>query len=147
MIKIICVGKLTQQYLKTGIEHYNKQIAHKINWIEVNDENQSNGMQVEKQRIFERLNPDDFVVSLAIEGKQYSSEKFAREFDKWLTYQPHDVVFIIGGSNGLDEAVKKRSQVLLSFSPLTFPHQLMRLILIEQIYRATMIHKNHPYHK
>lgn len=147
MIKIIAVGKLSQTYLKTGIEYYQKRCPTKIEMIEVKDESTAAGMSVEGDRILSKIKTNDFVVVLAIKGKQLSSESFAELIEYAQTYTQGDLVFVIGGSYGLDEKVDERANRRISFSDMTFPHQLMRLMLIEQIYRGFMILKNHPYHK
>ncbi len=147
MIKIIVVGKLNQKYLSTGIDYYQKQIPIKIEWIEVPDEANKDGIHIEGERILSKIKDSDVVIALAILGKNHSSESFAELIDQKTTYHPGDLVFVIGGSYGLSDAVLSRANEQISFSKMTFPHQLMRLILIEQIYRGFMILKNHPYHK
>ena len=147
MIKIIVVGKLNQKYLETGISYYLKQIPTKVEFIEVNDEASIQGMEIEGERILGKIKDSDFVMALAIDGKMYDSIEFSKQIDHLATYHPGDLLFIIGGSFGLSEQVMKRSNQKISFSKMTFPHQLMRLILIEQIYRAFTIQKKHPYHK
>lgn len=147
MMKIICVGKLSQPHLKTGIEHYQKQLPFKLTWIDIKDEPDARGLDKEGERIISKLKSDDLIIALAIEGVSLDSEGFARLLDDAFSYHQGDLVWIIGGSHGLSEAVKKRASKLISFSNLTFPHQLMRLILIEQIYRGVSIMRQHPYHK
>ncbi|MDO9628373.1 MAG: 23S rRNA (pseudouridine(1915)-N(3))-methyltransferase RlmH [Acholeplasmataceae bacterium] len=147
MIKIIVVGKLNQKYLEEGILYYQKQIPVKIEFIEVQDESTIQGVDIEGSKILSKIKDSDYVVSLAILGKMTSSEGFSEMLDQISTYQQGDLVFVIGGSYGLSNDVLKRSNKEISFSKMTFPHQLMRLILIEQIYRGFMILKNHPYHK
>ena len=147
MIRIICVGKLSQSYLKTGIDFYEKQVPVKLEWIEVTDAPNKDGLKDEGLRIMKKLKDNDHVVALEIQGTMTDSEGFARLIERIDTYAQGDLVFVIGGSYGLDSEVLKRANDRLSFSKLTFPHQMMRLILIEQIYRGYMILKNHPYHK
>ena len=147
MTKIIAVGKLNQKYLETGINYYLKQIPQRVEIIEVKDESSLQGIDIESERILSKIKSNDFVCLLCIEGKLEDSESFARFIDDKLTYQTGDLVFIIGGSHGVNQAIHGRSNYQLSFSRMTFPHQLMRLILIEQIYRGFMILKGHPYHK
>ncbi|MBN2268946.1 MAG: 23S rRNA (pseudouridine(1915)-N(3))-methyltransferase RlmH [Acholeplasmataceae bacterium] len=147
MIKIIAVGKISQKYLDTGISYYLKQIPHKIEIIEVKDEANIQGIDAESERILSKIKIEDYVCLLAIQGKMEDSESFAKFIDDKLTYQSGDLVFIIGGSHGVNDSIFKRSNAQLSFSKMTFPHQLMRLMLIEQIYRGFMILKGHPYHK
>ncbi len=147
MIKVIVVGKMNQKYLEQGILYYQKQIPVKFEWIEVSDEASIQGMYLEGERILAKIKDSDLVIALAIEGKMYDSEGFAKLLDESETYHQGDMVFVIGGSYGLSETVLIRANQKISFSKMTFPHQLMRLILIEQIYRGYMILKNHPYHK
>jgi 23S rRNA (pseudouridine1915-N3)-methyltransferase len=147
MIKIIVVGKLNQKYLKTGIDYYEKQLTQKVQWIEVQDEPTEQGKELEADRILKHIGSNEFVFALAIEGEMMDSIAFAKKIENVMTYDQKQMVFIIGGSYGLSNRIINRANTLVSFSKMTFPHQLMRLILIEQIYRAMMIHKNHPYHK
>ncbi len=147
MIKIICVGKLNQKYLNEGINFYQKQLQQKLEWIEVSDEANIDGINLEGERILSKIKDSDFVVALAILGKELSSEGFAQMLDEQMTYYQGDLVFVIGGSYGLSNDVIKRANRLISFGKLTYPHQMVRLMLIEQIYRGYMILKNHPYHK
>jgi 23S rRNA (pseudouridine1915-N3)-methyltransferase len=147
MIKIIVVGKLNQKYLEEGILYYQKQIPSKVEFIEVPDESTIQGVDIEGTKILAKIKDSDYVISLAILGKMMDSNEFSEMLDQVSTYQQGDLVFIIGGSYGLSNDVLKRSNKQISFSKMTFPHQLMRLILIEQIYRGFMILKNHPYHK
>ena len=147
MIKVIVVGKLNQTYLKEGVDYYQKQLQMKTEWIEVKDEKDETGLLIEGERILSKIKDNDVVMACAILGKELTSEDFAKTIDQALTYQQGDLVFIIGGSHGLSQDVLKRANHLISFGKMTYPHQLMRLILIEQIYRAMMILKHHPYHK
>ncbi len=157
-ISIISVGKLKEKYLKQGISEYEKRLGAyaNIQIIEVADEkapdNMSDGdiRQVknkEGERILAKIKQDTYVIALAIEGQSWSSEKLAKEMDKLATYGKSKIAFIIGGSVGLSDAVLQRADTHLSFSSMTFPHQLMRLILVEQIYRAFRINSGEPYHK
>lgn len=147
MIKIIAVGKMNQKGLLDQMQYYIKQCPVKIEVIEVPDEKQIEGMHVEGERILSKIKDQDDVICLAIKGKMMSSEDFAKLLDEKMTYQTKDIVFVIGGSYGLSDDVMKRANAEISFSKMTFPHQLMRLILVEQIYRGLMILKHHPYHK
>jgi 23S rRNA (pseudouridine1915-N3)-methyltransferase len=147
MIKIISVGKLTQKYLLEGIGYYQKQIPVKIEFIEVTDEKTASGIEIEKMRILSKLKDSDYIIALAIQGKMIDSYEFSNIIDQIMTYEQKDIVFIIGGSYGLSEEILIKANLKISFSKMTFPHQLMKLILIEQIYRGYMILKNHPYHK
>lgn len=157
-ISIITVGKLKEKYLKLGIEEYLKRLSSyaKVEIIEVTDEKAPEVLseiemeqvkQKEGERILARVNSDAHVVALAINGKMQTSEELAETMDKLATYGKSKIAFIIGGSLGLSQGVLKRSNEQLSFSKMTFPHQLMRLILVEQIYRAYRINRGEPYHK
>ncbi len=147
MIRILAVGKLNQTYLKTGIVYYKKQLPTSLDIVEIKDEATIEGMAKEGNRILAKIKPSDYVIVLAIKGKKVDSPGFAKIIEHAQTYAQGDLVFIIGGSYGLDERVSSRAQKSVSFSDMTFPHQLMRLMLIEQLYRGFMILKNHPYHK
>ena len=144
MIKIICVGKIKEKYLRDAISDYEKRISkyHKINIIEVEDSN----MKEESIRILKNIKKDDFVITLEINGNVISSMEFANKIDK-LFITNSNITFVIGGSDGIDDIVKERSNYSLSFSTLTFPHQLFRVILLEQIYRCFKILNNETYHK
>ncbi|QVK17905.1 23S rRNA (pseudouridine(1915)-N(3))-methyltransferase RlmH [Mycoplasmatota bacterium] len=157
-IKIISVGKIKEKYLVNGINEYLKRLTPyvKIEINEIPDEKASESLtqtqlnqikDTEGKKILTKISDDDYVVALAIEGKQKSSEELASFFNQHMIYNGRDIDFIIGGSNGLSEAVIRRSNELLSFSKFTFPHQMMRFILLEQIYRSYKIIKNEPYHK
>ena len=144
MIKIICVGKIKEKYLRDAISDYEKRISkyHKINIIEVED----SIMKEESIRILKNIKKDDFVITLEINGNVISSVEFANKIDK-LFITNSNITFVIGGSDGIDDIVKERSNYSLSFSTLTFPHQLFRVILLEQIYRCFKILNNETYHK
>ncbi|MFZ3579594.1 23S rRNA (pseudouridine(1915)-N(3))-methyltransferase RlmH [Virgibacillus sp. DJP39] len=157
-ITIVTVGKLKEKYLKQGFEEYLKRLTAyaKLDVIEVADEkapeNMSNAemMEVkekEGERILGNIGQDSFVITLEINGKMLSSEQLAAKMDELATYGKSKIVFVIGGSLGISEAVQKRSNLALSFSKMTFPHQLMRLVLIEQVYRGFRINRGEPYHK
>lgn len=157
-ISIITVGKLKEKYLKLGIEEYVKRLSAyaKMDIVEVADEKAPEELselemvqvkQKEGERILAKISADTYVIALAIQGKLQSSEELADTLDKLATYGKSKIAFVIGGSLGLSEEVLKRSNEQLSFSRMTFPHQLMRLILVEQIYRAYRINRNEPYHK
>lgn len=148
MIKIICVGKIKETYLKDGIKEYQKRITKysKIEIIELEDESNGNILEKEKNKIMKYIQEKDYVVTLEIDGKKLDSIELAKKIDEiYLTHS--NITFIIGGSYGLHEDIKKRSNYALSFSKLTFPHQLFRLMLLEQIYRAFKINNNETYHK
>ncbi|MDR7078770.1 23S rRNA (pseudouridine1915-N3)-methyltransferase [Neobacillus niacini] len=157
-ISIVTVGKLKEKYLKMGIDEYLKRMTlyAKVEIIEVADEkapeelSEAEMLQVkqkEGERILAKISQDTYVIALAINGKMQSSEELANTLDKLATYGKSKIAFIIGGSLGLSEDVVKRSNEQLSFSKMTFPHQLMKLILVEQIYRAFRINRGEPYHK
>lgn len=157
-ISFVTVGKLKEKYLKQGMAEYVKRLSAycKIDIIEVADEKAPEELsdaememvkKKEGQRILSKISPDAYVIALAIKGKQYSSEEFASFLEKLATHGRSKIVFVIGGSLGLSGDVLKRADMRLSFSKMTFPHQLMRLILAEQVYRAFRIMKGQPYHK
>ena len=151
MIKIICVGKIKEQYYVDAILEYKKRLSKYTNVeiIEVEDEKTTDkevAIRKEKERIEKHINPKDYVISLAIEGKEIDSLEFASKLDNiFISYS--NITFIIGGSLGIAKEIKDRSNMLLSFSRMTFPHQLFRIILLEQIYRAYKINNNEEYHK
>ena len=144
MIKIICVGKIKESFYRDAILEYVKRLSkyHKVMIIEVNDSN----MKEEKDLILKKIDNKDYIVTMEIEGKQFSSLEFAEMIDKTLISYAN-ITFIIGGSDGLDDEVKKLSDLKLSFSKMTFPHQLFRVVLLEQIYRGFKILHNESYHK
>ena len=157
-ISIITVGKLKEKYLKLGIEEYTKRLSAyaKVDIVELADEKAPENLsetdmlivkQKEGERILAKISPDTHVIALAIEGSMKTSEQLAENLDRLATYGKSKIAFVIGGSLGLSEEVMKRANETLSFSKMTFPHQLMRLILVEQIYRAFRINRNEPYHK
>lgn len=157
-INIIAVGKLKEKYLQDGIDEYIKRLSKfaKVNIIEIQDEKAKENLsqremdnikQIEGNRILLCIKPRDYCISLALEGKSMDSLKFSQEISKLMLDGHSTINFIIGGSIGLSNEVLERSNLKLSFSKFTFPHQLMRLILIEQIYRAFKIMNNEPYHK
>ncbi|MFA6801291.1 MAG: 23S rRNA (pseudouridine(1915)-N(3))-methyltransferase RlmH [Acholeplasmataceae bacterium] len=147
MIKLITVGKMNQKYLNEGIKYYQKQIPYKFEIIEVKDGKDEQAIKNEGEAILKQIHDSDFVIALAIKGQMFSSEEFSQKIEDTMSYHTNDIVFVIGGSYGLSNEVYERCQLLISFSKMTFPHQMMRLIFIEQLYRAFMIMKNHPYHK
>lgn len=145
MIKIICLGKIKENYLNELIHDYASRINryHKLEIIELKDED---NVTKEEQSILSHINSKDFVITLEIEGKELSSIEFAKLID--TTFISHsNITFIIGSSLGLSEEVKKRSNYALSFSKMTYPHGLFRGILLEQIYRSFKILNNETYHK
>lgn len=144
MIKIISIGKLKENYLKEGINDYINRINkyHKIDLIELPDST----IEKEKELILKHINPKDYLITLEIEGNNPTSIELAKKIDKLFITNPN-ITFIIGGSEGLHQDIKKISNFHLSFSKLTFPHGLFRLILLEQIYRSFKILNNETYHK
>ena len=144
MIKIICVGKLKEKYLTEGVNDYLTRLRkyHKIELIELSDSN----IETEGNEILKHISNKDYVVSLAIKGTQLSSLELAEKIDKTFISNSN-ITFIIGGSNGIREDILNKSNMLLSFSKLTYPHGLFRLILLEQIYRSFKILNNETYHK
>ncbi len=146
--KIISIGNLKEDYLKKGVAEYQKRIGGygKLEIIEI-PESPNDNIVAEGSSILKRLKDDDFVIALAIDGKQIDSIELAKYIEATFTYKSSCITFIIGGSNGLDGSVLKRANFTLSFSKVTFPHQLMKLILVEQIYRSIKIIKNEQYHK
>lgn len=152
MLKILCVGKIKENFIKDGIQEYSKRIGgfDKFQIIEVKEFNQKTiqqNMSDEGKLLLKEINDSDYVVTLEIKGKQLDSVELANLITDTFNYKSTSIVFIIGGSNGLSNEVINRSNYHLSFSKLTFPHQLMRLILVEQIYRALTIINNQEYHK
>ena len=151
MIKIICLGKVKEKYLQDGIDEYIKRISKytQVKIIELEDEGIKDdkvALKKEKEKILKYLNTKDYIIVLDISGKEMTSLEFADKIDKTLIINS-DITFIIGGLYGLDEEIKSLSNYRLSFSKMTFPHQLFRLILLEQIYRAYKINHNEEYHK
>ena len=151
MIKLITVGKIKEKYLKDAILEYTKRISKytKLEIIELQDydyDNKQIVLEKEKENIIKHINSRDYVITMQIEGKNISSEDFADKIDKVFVTNPN-IVVIIGGSYGLHDDIKKISNFSLSFSKMTFPHQLFRVLLLEQIYRAYKIINNESYHK
>ena len=157
-ISIVCVGKIKEKYLKDGIAEYSKRLSRycKLDIIEVPDEKTPDGasMVVEEQikniegdKIMKHIREDDYVIALAIDGKMLDSVELSNKMEHLAVSGVSHLVFVIGGSLGLADEVLKRADYTLSFSKMTFPHQLMRMILLEQIYRGYRIMKHEPYHK
>ena len=151
MIKILCVGKIKEKFFRDATLEYLKRISKysKIEIIEVNDVDLNNkdlNLEKEKESLLKYINDKDYIVTLEIEGKQMSSEDFSQTIDKTLINYSN-ITFIIGGSYGIHDDIKNKSNLKLSFSKMTFPHQLFRIILLEQIYRGFKIIKNESYHK
>ena len=157
-IKLVTVGKLKEKYLIQGINEYLKRLNSyaKMEIIEVPDEkapeklSDAEMLQVkekEGQRILGKINDNEYVFVLAINGKQLSSEEFSKEIEQLGISGKSNLTFVIGGSLGLSDSVLQRSNQQISFGRLTYQHQLMRLVLVEQIYRGFRIMKGEPYHK
>lgn len=157
-ITIIAVGKLKEKYWKQAIAEYEKRLTAytKVEIIEVPDEKAPENMsdkeieqvkEKEGQRILAKIKPQSTVITLEIQGKMLSSEGLAKELDQRMIQGTSDFTFIIGGSNGLHQNVMNRSNFALSFSKMTFPHQMMRVVLLEQVYRAFKINRGEAYHK
>ena len=157
-ITIICVGKIKEKYLTDAVKEYLKRLGPyaKVDVVEVADEKTPDGAseaterqirQKEGTRILEKLPKDAYVVALAIEGRQMTSEELSEKIASLTVDGVSHIAFVIGGSIGLADEVLEKADMRLSFSKFTFPHQLMRVILLEQIYRSFKIAKNEPYHK
>jgi 23S rRNA (pseudouridine1915-N3)-methyltransferase len=157
-IQIIGVGRLKEKYLVDGIAEYAKRLKPYIRFeaLEVPDEKAPDNLseaevrqvkEREGERLLALIKGEAHVIALAIDGKLWSSEELAGELDRLGTYGTSHVVFVIGGSHGLSDAVLRRAQQKLSFGRMTLPHQLMRLVLAEQVYRAVKINRGEPYHK
>ena len=151
MIKIICVGKIKEKYLRDAIEEYKKRLSKytKLEIIEVSDiDNPSIDIVLskEKELIEKHIDTKDFVITLEIEGNMLTSVELAKKLDNIFNTNS-TITFIIGGSYGLHQDIKNRSNYKLSFSKLTFTHQLFRVNLLEQIYRTFKINNNEAYHK
>ena len=145
-IKIVCVGKLKEKYFKDGIAEYVKRMSRfaKVKIVQVPDEKAPEKLspaemeqvkEIEGKRILDKIKDKEYVYVTAIKGKERTSEAFAKELSNLTTYGHSDITFVIGGSLGTSDAVNKRADDLISFGKFTMPHQLMRLVLIEQIYQ------------
>lgn len=157
-ITVVTVGKIKEKYLKDAIAEYSKRLSKycKLEIFEVADEKTpDNSSEVveetirskEADRILKYIKDDAFVITLEINGKQLSSEELADKIDKLGVQGTSHIIFVIGGSIGLGKEVLEKSNFALSFSKMTFPHQLMRVVLLEQIYRSYRIINGEPYHK
>lgn len=157
-ITVITVGKIKEKYLRDAIAEYSKRLSRycKLEILEVADEKTPDQASevVEKsirdkegERILKQIRDDMYVITLEIGGKMLSSEELAEKIESLGIQGKSSIAFVIGGSIGLGEAVLKRSDYALSFSKMTFPHQLMRVILLEQVYRSYRIINGEPYHK
>lgn len=157
-INIIAVGKIKEKYINGGIKEFTKRLSGycKLNIIEIKDESTKENMsEVEEnmikdkegEKILSKIPNGSYVITLCIEGEHLSSEELSKKIDKLAVIGKSNITFIIGGSVGLSDKVINMSNMKLSFSKMTFPHQLMRLILLEQVYRAFRISRGEPYHK
>ena len=157
-ITILTVGKIKEKYLRDAIAEYSKRLSRyaKLEIIEVADEKtpdnasetvETNIKNKEAERLLKYIRDDAYLITLEIKGKQLTSEELAQKIDTLGVQGTSHIIFVIGGSLGLGEEVLKRSNYALSFSKMTFPHQLMRVILLEQVYRAYRISSGEPYHK
>lgn len=157
-IRILCVGKIKEKFMREALGEYSKRLSRyiKLEIAEVADEktpdnaSEREELQIrdkEGERLLKLIRQEDYVIALAIDGKMYDSVTFSQKLDRFGMLGRGSVVFVIGGSLGLGEQVLERADESISFSKMTFPHQLMRVILLEQIYRGYRILRNEPYHK
>lgn len=154
-IKIIAVGKIKESYLKAALDEYTKRLGAycSLSLIEIPAQEIKDEALCEKyktaeaQKILQNIKQNSFVITMEIKGKNLSSEEFAQKIKELSSLGHNEVVFIIGGANGLDKSVSERSDFKLSFSKMTFTHQLFRVLLYEQIYRAFKINSNENYHR
>ena len=144
MIRVICVGKIKESFYRDAISEYMKRLQkyHKVMIDEVMDSD----IKSEKELILKKIKDSDYVIAMDINGDEYNSLEFSSFLDKSFLYHSN-ITFVIGGSDGLDEEVKSRADKRISFSKMTFPHQLFRIILLEQIYRSFKIIHHESYHK
>ena len=156
-INIICVGKLKEKYLKEAVDEYKKRLTKycNINIIEINDEqiptkiNENIKEQIKEKeckKIMENIRNDSYVIPLDLKGKQFTSEEFSNKLENIQTQGYSNITFIIGGTLGLTSEILKRANECICFSKMTFPHQLIRVFLLEQIFRGFKISKNETYH-
>ena len=151
MIKIICLGKIKENYLKEAINDYQKRLSKytTVEIIEIMEESGNDAkviLKKEKDKILKHINQKDYIVTLELDKEEISSTEFSKKIEKTFISYPN-ITFIIGSSYGLDDEIKNLSNYKLSFSKMTFPHGLFRVILLEQIYRAFKIIYNEEYHK
>ncbi len=157
-IDIITVGKIKEKYYRDAVDEYVKRLSKyvKLNIYEVKDEKTSEGasereneivLEAEAGRLMKYIDDDAVLIPLCIEGNQYTSEEFSEYISMCENKGRSHLQFVIGGSLGMDKSIKDRGDIRLSFSKMTYPHQLMRVVLLEQIYRAYRIKNNEPYHK
>ncbi|MBO7095973.1 MAG: 23S rRNA (pseudouridine(1915)-N(3))-methyltransferase RlmH [Lachnospiraceae bacterium] len=156
-ITLLCVGRIKESFYRDAVAEYAKRLSAYCTFkvIEVDDEPDTGNSEsasarvrdIEGERILKNIDPGMYVITLEIKGKKYDSEKFSGMLSDLFVSGKSDIAFVIGGSLGLSEKVSSRADLKLSFSDMTFPHQLMRVILSEQIYRAFRIMRGEPYHK
>ena len=157
-IRILSVGKIKEKYLNDGIGEYAKRLSRycKLTFLQVPDEKtpdkapEAINRQIkekEGERLLAAMKEDAYIIALAIDGTELSSEKLAAKMNQITLNGKSHIIFVIGGSLGLSDAVLKCADFKLSFSPMTFPHQLMRVVLLEQLYRTFKINAGEPYHK
>lgn len=151
MIKIITVGSIKEKYLKDAIEEYQKRLKKytDLEIIEIKDEGllpAKQAMEKEAEKIKKHINEKEYIITLEIEGKKLTSEELSKKIEDIMIINSN-ITFIIGGSYGIDKSIKEKAKYHLSFSKMTFPHQLFRVLLLEQIYRAFKIMNNESYHK
>ena len=157
-IKIIALGAMKDHYIKLGITEYLKRLQSfcKCEIVEIpegkssqnpNDSEIKQLLAEEASRLEQAIPKDAYVIAMAVEGVQLSSEEFAQKIESITTYETNKIVFLIGSSHGLDSQIKTKAHLRLSLSKVTFPHTLLRLILLEQVYRALSIIHHTPYHK
>ncbi len=151
MIRILCVGKIKESFFRSAIDEYMKRLSKytKIDVVEIDDVFDNNIEIIKKkeaEKLFKYISEKDYLITLEIDGKQLNSVELADKIADTLIINSN-LVFLIGGSYGISDELKRRSNFLLSFSKLTFPHQLFRIILLEQIYRSYKIMNNESYHK
>lgn len=151
MIKIITVGSIKEKYLKDAIEEYQKRLKKYIDLeiVELKDEGllpAKQAMEKEAEKINKHINEKEYIITLEIEGKELTSEELSKKIEDIMIINSN-ITFIIGGSYGIDKSIKDKAKYHLSFSKMTFPHQLFRVLLLEQIYRAFKIMNNESYHK
>ena len=151
-IKLICIGKIKEKYLNDAIEEYSKRIKPMANLNiieikEINNHEDSKNLDLEADMILKEIKNNDYIITLEIEGKELSSIELSNFISNHYTYNNKTLTFIIGSSCGLSKKIKDISDYKLSFSKLTFPHQLMRVIFLEQLYRSLSIINNLKYHK
>lgn len=157
-ITIYCVGKLKEDYWKEAVAEYLKRLQPyaKTEIVEVGDLPTPEGASEileeeikakEDAKILAKLKPSDYLITLDLKGKEYDSVSFSKQLEKWFSLGGSNLSFVIGGSLGLSKELKERANASVRFGPMTFPHQLARVMLLEQLYRAFKIQKGEPYHK